>query len=215
MVNTEQPELDSQATSPLSVQVGQAAPKFDLPALQGMRVQLDQYQGQRNILLWFSRGFTCNFCRPHMDDMTRHYDAWQAIDTDIVQLAPNLNSAALRFFRDVVPPYPFICDPDKRLYAIYGLGDRGVLEATRNTVVSFSTAFMQGDGTQTVRGSWLDVMNRNFMRRLHHHAMTAVEQGVFIIDKQGIIRYRNTMGAIDDIPSATELIELTQALCAN
>ena len=73
-------------------------------------------------------------------------------------------------------PYPFVCDPDKRLFAVYGLGDRGALEATRSAVVSFSYAFTHGDTGPQLRGAWLDVMNRNFVRRLHHHAMTAMEQ---------------------------------------
>ena len=89
----------------------------------------------------------------------------------------------------------------------------GALVAARNTVVSFGTAFVTGKGFDTVRGSWLDTMNRNFIRRLHHHAMTAVDQGLFIIDKGGVIRYRLTVGAIEAIPPARELLELTRALC--
>ena len=50
------------------------------------------------------------------------------------------------------------------------------------------------------RGAWLDVVNRNFVRRLHHHAMTAVEQGLFLVDKQGVIRHRAVVGPIDTIP---------------
>jgi alkyl hydroperoxide reductase subunit AhpC len=112
-----------------------------------------------------------------------------------------------------MPRYPFICDPDKRLYAVYGLGDRGSLEATRNTFVSFSTAFRTGVGVETVRASWVDVMNRNFIRRLHHHALTAVSQGLFIIDRQGHIRYRLVISPIEVIPTADELMTLVDALC--
>jgi alkyl hydroperoxide reductase subunit AhpC len=59
----------------------------------------------------------------------------------------------------------------------------------------------------------MDVMNRNFIRRLHHHALTAVAQGVFVIDKESIIRYRLVVGPIETIPSAEELLSLVEALC--
>jgi hypothetical protein len=65
---------------------------------------------------------------------------------------------------------------------------------------------------QTVRGSWLDVANRNFIRRLHHHAMTAVEQGIFVVARDGVIRYRSVLGPLDAIPSAPELLRLSQAV---
>jgi hypothetical protein len=70
-----------------------------------------------------------------------------------------------------------------------------------------------GDGIETVRASWIDVANKNFLRRLHHHALTAVEQGLFIIDKQGIIRYRQTYSPLDEIPSGEELLTMTLAVC--
>ncbi len=46
------------------------------------------------------------------------------------------------------------------------MGGRGPLEAARSAVVS--------DTGPQLRGAWLDVMNRNFVRRLHHHAMTGL-----------------------------------------
>src|SRR5262249_11534112 len=82
-------------------------------------------------------------------------------------------------------------------YAMYGLGDRGALDASRTAVVSFSRALAQGDGGVWTRGAWLDVVNPNFVRRLHHHAMTALEQGVFLVDRDGIIRYVSIVGPID------------------
>ena len=156
--------------------VGDAAPLFGLRSVQGPTVELAAYRGRRNVVLWFSRGFTCPFCRAYMDGIGQGYPELRAIDTEVIQVAPNLLESARTFFRDAASPFPFVCDPDKRLYAVYGLGDRGALEATRTALVSFSHAFTHGDAGPQVRGAWLDVMNRNFLRRLHHHAMTAVEQ---------------------------------------
>jgi peroxiredoxin len=193
--------------------VGQKAPDFSLPSIQGKTISLDDYRGKRNILLWFSRGFTCNFCRGHMENIAAGYDMLMENGVEIIQIAPNLLETAQRYFEPNMPRHPFICDPDKRLFAVYNLGDAGSLEATRNTVVSFSTAFMTGVGVETVRASWIDVMNRNFIRRLHHHALTAVAQGLFIIDKDAIIRYRLVISPVETIPAAQELMSLVDALC--
>ena len=196
-----------------AVDVGQEAPGFSLPSIQGETISLEDYKGKRNILLWFSRGFTCNFCRGHMENIAAGYDMLLENGVEIIQIAPNLLDTAQRYFEPNMPRHPFICDPDKRLFGVYNLGDNGSLEATRNTVVSFSTAFMTGVGVETVRASWVDVMNRNFIRRLHHHALTAVAQGLFIIDKSSVIRYRLVISPIETIPTAQELMSLVDALC--
>lgn len=196
----------------LELTIGGAAPEFTLTSVQGDPVSLTNYQGRRNVILWFSRGFQCQFCRGHMARITEKYDEMLTHEIEVIQVAPNLLESARIFFAQAPPQYPFVCDPDKRLYAVYGLGDRGALEATRNAVVSFSHAFTHGEGAKTVYGSWLDVMNRNFVRRLHHHALTAVEQGLFIINKEGVIRYQLRAGPLDPIPSGDELLQLALAL---
>ena len=192
-----------------------AAPLFELPSIHGGTVSLADYRDQKNVILWFSRGFTCNFCRNHMNDMAHNYEAVRAINTEIIQVSPNLHHTAQSYFPPDTPPFPFICDPDKRLYAVYGLGDRGVLEATKNTVISFTAPLAQGvrAEVETIRASWVDTVNRNFLRRLQHHALTAMEQGVFIIDRQGIIRYQQILGALDEIPTAEALVEVTARVC--
>ena len=193
--------------------VGQPAPLFSLTSVQGDPVELAAYRGRRNVVVWFSRGFTCPFCRVYMDGMREGYDLLRAAETEIIQVGPNLLQSARIFFGHSPTPYPFVCDPDKRLFAVYGLGDRGALEATRSAVVSFSYAFTHGDTGPQLRGAWLDVMNRNFVRRLHHHAMTAMEQGIFLVDRDGIVRHRAVVGPLDPVPRGDNLADLVRAHC--
>jgi len=189
------------------------APVFALPSLRGVMVDLASYRGRRNVVVWFSRGFTCPFCRVYTDGMRAGYEALRTADTEIIQVAPNLLDSARRFFAQSPLPYPFVCDPDKRLYAVYGLGDVGALEATKTAVVSFAHAFTHGDSNNQIRGAWFDVVNRNFLRRLHHHAMTAQEQGMFLVDKDGVIRSVTVVGPIDPMPGGAELAELARQHC--
>jgi peroxiredoxin len=193
--------------------VGQPAPRFSLTSVQGGTVDLAAYRERRNVVVWFSRGFTCPFCRVYMDGMREGYERLQATGTELIQVGPNLLQSARVFFGQDPTPYPFVCDPDKRLFAVYGLGDRGALEATRSAVVSFTYAFTNGDTGPQLRGAWLDVVNRNFVRRLHHHAMTAQEQGMFLVDKHGVIRDVHVVGPIDPVPGGAELAELARHRC--
>ena len=150
-----------------------------------------------------------------MDGIAVGYGELRAAGVEVIQIAPNLLESARTFFRGSASPFPFVCDPDKRLYAVYGLGDRGALEATRSALVSFSHAFTHGDTGPQLRGAWLDVMNRNFLRRLHHHAMTAVEQGLFLVDRRGTIRHITVVGPLDRVPTAQELSELVDTHCGH
>jgi peroxiredoxin len=193
--------------------VGQPAPLFALPSIQSAMVDLAAYRGRLNVIVWLSRGFTCPFCLMYMDGIRTGYEQLVGIGTEVIQVAPNLLESAQNFFRGSAAPFPFVCDPDKRLYAMYGLGDRGALDASRTAVVSFSRALAQGDGGTWTRGAWLDVVNRNFVRRLHHHAMTAIEQGVFVVDRDGIIRYVTVVGPIDPVPDGSQLSALVREHC--
>ncbi len=197
------------ATVPIKPVMGQQAPDFRLTSIQGELITLAQYRQQKRLILWFSRGFTCNFCRRYMDGIMSHYDQLAAAGIEVIQVAPNLLETAQRFFT-ALPPYPFVCDPDKRLYAIYDIGDRGVLEANKNTVVAFGSAFLSGEGLETVRASWIDVANRNFVRRLAHHALTAVEQGLFILDLEGRICHQAHLRGLETIPTGQELLTLVE-----
>ena len=193
--------------------VGETAPLFSLPSLGGPTVDLASYRRRSNVVVWFSRGFTCPFCRVYTDGVRAGYEDLRAADTEVIQVAPNLLDSARRYFGESILPFPFVCDPDKRLYAVYGLGDRRALEATRTAVVSFAHAFTHGDSVNQIRGAWFDVMNRNFLRRLHHHAMTAHEQGIFLIDKDGVIRHLAIVGPIDPVPGGVDLANLARTYC--
>jgi peroxiredoxin len=196
-------------------QIGDVAPVFALASVQGGTVELAAYRDRRNVIVWFSRGFTCPFCLDYMDGIRAGYQDLVGVETEVIQIAPNMLASARSFFGTSPAPFPLVCDPDKRLYAVYGLGDRGAREASRTAVVSFSYAVSKGEGGTWVKGAYHDVLNRNFLRRLHHHAMTAIEQGLFVLDKHGIIRHVSVVGPIDPVPKAGRLAELVRDHCGS
>src|SRR5262249_29583851 len=124
--------------------VGERAPQFALPSIQGAVIDLAAYRGQLNVIVWFSRGFTCPFCLMYMDGIRAGYEALAGTGTEVIQIAPNLLEAARNFFAGSAAPFPFVCDPDKRLYAIYGLGDPAALHGGLPAVGGIPEAVAQG-----------------------------------------------------------------------
>ena len=192
--------------------IGKPAPQFSLPSIQGQTVRLKDYLGKKHVLLWFSRGFTCPFCRDIMENVVEGYNLLQQKNIEIIQIAPNIHQRAAAFFGDMAPPYPLICDPDKRLFVTYGLGDDGILRAQRNTIASFSYAARKGEFWKTTRASAMDVFDRSFLQRLHHHALTAVNQAIVGIDTAGNITAKLDIGALESIPSTPNMIQLLKPL---
>ena len=43
--------------------------------------------------------------------------------------------------------------------------------------------------------------------------MTAIEQGLFVVDKHGVIRHVSVVGPIDPVPKAGRLAELVREHC--
>ena len=88
--------------------IGEMAPRFSLPSLSGAEVDLASYRGRSNVVVWFSRGFTCPFCRVYTDGVRAGYKALQAADTEVIQVAPNLLESARRYFGQSILPFPFV-----------------------------------------------------------------------------------------------------------
>ncbi|MFT5193702.1 MAG: peroxiredoxin [Cellvibrionaceae bacterium] len=188
--------------------IGQLAPDFSLPSIQGKTIQLKDFIGNKKVVLWFSRGFTCPYCRGFMESVVTGYDKLKEKDIEIVQISPNLHQSAVKFFGDTPPPFPMVCDPDKRLFSTYAIGDAGAFRATTNMVVSFAVSAQKGEFLKTARASSMDVLDRQFLKRLHHHALTALNQAVITIDINGYIRNRVDVDALEDIPSTSRMIQL-------
>src|SRR2546422_8575016 len=92
--------------------IGERAPLFSLPSVRGPMVDLASYRQRRNVIVWFSRGFTCPFCRVYTDGIRTNYEALQSAETEVIQVAPNLLDSARRYFGPSPLPFPFVCDPD-------------------------------------------------------------------------------------------------------
>jgi len=194
------------------VAIGSVAPDFELESVQGTMFRLSAYRGTHSVVLWFSRGFTCPFCRRFMAQLGQLHDRFQTANAEFVQLGPNLLKAARTYFRQQPPKFPFVCDPAKQIFTRYGLRDEGALVANKNTIISFTHAYTHGDGLNTTRASALDVFSGNVVDRMRHHALSAIQQGMFIVDRDGLVRYANVLPPLGTLPPGEELLREVEKL---
>jgi putative peptide zinc metalloprotease protein len=181
--------------------------------VQGPVVDLGAYAG-RNVVLWFSRGFTCPFCRRYMAQLSLAYDRYRAADAEIIQIGPDLLTQARLFFRTYRLHFPFLCDTEKNVFRAYGLHDLGPMRAMADTVISFSTALARGEFQRTFYASWLDTFATGLRApaRLAEHGLHEVPQGMFAIDRTGVVRYARVFGPLENIPGNDELLRVVGGL---
>lgn len=193
---------------------GDAAPSFRLETVQGPVVDLAEFRGRRNVLLWFSRGFTCPFCRRYMAQLSMAYPRFQSLRCEIIQISPDLLRQARLFFRNYKLAFPFTCDTDKQVFAAYGLRDVGMIRSAADTVVSFSTALVRGEFSKTFHASWLDTFatGRHAPQRLAEHGLHEMEQGMFMVDSGGMVKYSRVFGPLENIPGNDELLRALENL---
>ncbi|MBL0387639.1 redoxin domain-containing protein [Tumebacillus sp. ITR2] len=99
---------------PTVLEVGQAAPDFQLETLDGHKVQLSDYKGKVVLLnFWAS---WCEPCRQEMPDIEKAYETYK--DQGLVVLGANLqeNNVSIKGFADNMGmTFPILMDKDGKL----------------------------------------------------------------------------------------------------
>ena len=128
------------------VQPGDPAPSFTLFSLSGEEVSLDQFLGQKNVVLVFLRGFLWPFCRRHLEQLRQDYHLFEERDTEIVVIAPDTMMNAQSFFEKNPVPFTALVDNSLEVYQQYdvqskliSLGQRpGLFIIDKQGIVQFA-----------------------------------------------------------------------------
>lgn len=104
--------------------------KLQFVDTKGETVRLDQFQGQQNILLVFTRGFSgmlCPFCTTQTSRLIANYDKFKARDTEVLLVYPGSKAQLPEFKQASMDmsgsdsfPFPVLLDED--LAAVKRLG---------------------------------------------------------------------------------------------
>lgn len=191
-----------------SVEIGQRAGSFRLPSGQGGEVGLEDYRGRSNVVLWFTKGMGCPFCRSQMSQLARGYDRLKALNAEVLQVTPTPTERAALYVRNFKIPFAYLCDPDYRVHRQWGLDTRSHSLAWYAKTLYAATKMSLPPSDLGSPPASLGDLKTN----LHDSDM-----GFFLIDRTGVVRY-GVSGpyagerGIRGIPSTDEIVrELERA----
>jgi peroxiredoxin len=165
------------------IKVGDPAPDFRLPTADGKSVGLSDYRDRRAVMLWFTKGIACPFCRQQMAQLNQALPRFRELRTELLQVTPTPPERAQIYFRRFSLPFPYLCDDGFTIYLRYGL--------------SFRSHGLIKKGTRLVRSAMGRVRS---LRSPYPRPMIVApsevaglsadsDTGFFIVDTSGIIRF--------------------------
>jgi putative peptide zinc metalloprotease protein len=181
--------------------VGTVAPNFRLASAQGKDIALEDSRGRKNVLVWFSRGLACPFCRRYMVQLRLGYQELQARNTDILQVTCSTPAEAQLYFRQYQLSFPYLCDPERAVFPLYGI--RIARAAIGKFVANMGTSMAAMVSDRLLHGE----KSPSPVPYLKRYGVTDMEQqAVFLIDTAGVIRSVYSSGSLGGLPASAEYV---------
>lgn len=102
------------------IKKGRPAPDFKAKNYLNDNVNLKEFRGKK-VLLSFHVFASCPFCNLRVNELKNKYPAWSAKGFEMIHVFPSPGNAIAHFAGKDNPPFPIVGDPEKKLYALYGL----------------------------------------------------------------------------------------------
>lgn len=160
--------------------IGESARPFRLPCAQGGEIALDDFKGRQAVVLWFTKGMACSFCRQQMSQLARAYPRIREHNAEVLEVTTSTEARAAAYARRFTLPFPYLCDPDYRVFNAWGLMKRshGPVHYARTFVESVKAGVAPNDF-----GDFRPALSE--LPRL----LADDDMGLFIVDRGGTVRY--------------------------
>ena len=168
--------------------VGQPAPGFRLPSAQGPEFALEDYRGKKRVIVWFTKGMACVFCRQHMSQLARAYDDIKKRDAEVLEIAPSTPEKGRLYAAKYKLPFPYLCDPDDKARQSWHI------ESRSHGPVYYVSALVAG---MTAKPPENDFGKEPPMFGEMPKLLRDDDMGFFIVDRAGKICYAYTGSYID------------------
>jgi peroxiredoxin len=182
--------------------IGETARPFRLPAASGVDIGLDDYKGRSAVVLWFTKGMACPFCRQQMSQLARGYDRIREHGGEVLEITNSTPSRARFYGRQFKLPFPYLCDPDYTVRRQWGLEKRS------HGPAYYVKTFIAGASAAPPPNDY-----GNFKPTLGEFPAVLADEdmGVFIVDRAGAVRYALAGAYISDtgpsgVPGPDEII---------
>jgi peroxiredoxin len=182
--------------------IGRPAPEFRLAAAQGGELGPQDFRGSKRVVLWFSKGLFCPFCRRNMAQVALRYPEIQALDAEVLQITHNTADEARGYLKHYPIKFPYLCDAERNAHDKYAVEQLGV---------------NLGGYAASVATVVLDLVTKGeptpppipFLKR---YGGKDSAQAVFVLDREGVVRSEHRLGPNAPLPSAQDLISALQKL---
>ncbi len=135
-----------------------------------------------------------------MAQLRLKYDEIQKSGAEILQVTHSATEEAQLYYRHYQLTFPYLCDSDRTVHRIYEvpMAQKQFTELSRKfvacSVAATSDRLLRGEKTPSA------------LPHLKRYGFDDPEQAVFIVDRNGIIRYVHSSDPIGSIPSNEELL---------
>ena len=160
--------------------IGEVAPSFRLPSGQGADIGPEDYRGRSNLIVWFTKGMACSFCRSHMSQIARGYPRFREMKAEVLEVTPTKPDRAKMYVSHFRIPFPYLCDPQFEVSRAWGLDKRS------HSIGWYAKGFMQMKRTPKPPNDFGDF--EPTLREVPGLA-SDTDMGFFILDRNGVVRY--------------------------
>lgn len=189
------------------VKIGDRPPAFRLPTAQGTEVGVGDFAGQR-LVVWFTKGMACPFCRQHMSRLARSYADIKKLGAEVLQVTVTKPDRASVFARQFTLPFPYLCDPDYRARQSWGMDVRshGVGYYAKTLIRGMTSPQADNDfGKINPKPGDLPGL------------LADDDAGLFILDGEGVVRFASAGAYVQDgaprsIPGNDEILRELEKL---
>lgn len=163
------------------VEIGQRAPDFRLPSGHGGEVGPADYRGRSSLIVWFTKGMACPFCRTQMSQLARGYPQIKALGAEVLQVTPTRPERARFFAKNFTIPFPYLCDPDYRVHRQWGVGVRS------HSLAWYAKMFHAA--SKMPHDPPAEIGNPKSTLRELPRMLDDSDMGFFVLDRDGVVRY--------------------------
>ncbi len=140
----------------MALRIGQKAPDFDVTSSAGQRLELSDFIGEKNVVLYFYPGDFTLVCTRETCGFRDSYAELASKDTEVIGVSVDSDASHQRFAKEYGVPFALVSDTNKSLAATYeatGLFSRLIGKTSRVTYVIDKKGFIAGVFDSELRAS--------------------------------------------------------------
>ncbi|XP_027130843.1 uncharacterized protein LOC104937232 isoform X2 [Larimichthys crocea] len=162
-------------------------------ARTGETVTFEKYLGKgKKILLVLIRQFSCLLCRLHLKDLEKKQSSLDAHSVQVVVVSFGCQEGASHWLQDTDCQYDMLLDPDRKMYAAFGLG------ASLKKVLNFRNMLLYAEYVAD---------NMEFPRGLPSIQDDMFQLGGdFVLDEHGRVLFSHCCQSPIDRPSVEDIL---------